>query len=719
MNPAQAAPQTSHASGVSDADLLTQADDHLRAARFNEAARLLGRIINRDTTVHILHTLARNLDALKTHHPHLVSPIASAEDSPAFSIGQTDAGLAVVRNTDAGPQPLNNTPLDKIRPTLDKAVDEDQPITLAGLGDGALLAHLAANPPRMLHTQQQVIYVVEPDLSLIRLVMMTRDLTTAIAQPRIQWCLGPTAGETLQQSLINTPHLLSPSHVVFGQPTNAALVDGLITPAVKARNAHDDNQLLKIKRWDEAQSADKLAELLSDNPPRTPRVLLFTSRFTTVLQYATADTAEAFEQLGWETRTLIEPADHLRCNASAVVDVVAEYQPDVIFQIDHLRGEFHTLLPANIPFVCWVQDHLPNLIHPSAGKSVQLRDYVLTAVASRYTREYHYPARQCIALSKLTRLPKLPNASLANGDDLVFVSNASTPTDQDIEAITDNFRHQPVAAAMMEDCCRRIAAVYEQGRALPTQLDIVEVLEQTERDHNGRIDDPTKRDAVIHLLFNRLNNNLYRQQAVAWAADAADRLNLNLALFGSGWEDHPRFAPYARGPIAYGQPLEQLTRHARINLQVVPFQCTHQRLLDGIAAGGFFLVRSHPFDALAQQLAEHLQAHPDTRSLEDLPDALRQRARPLTWIGDPVCVTRDWLACGLVRHDTTALPQLDAVTFDSPDTLQQRIAHYIDNPDARAAVTEAQRRYVAETFSYTAGMSRVIREIRTRLKEEA
>ena len=43
-------------------------------------------------------------------------------------------------------------------------------------------------------------------------------------------------------------------------------------------------------------------------------------------------------------------------------------------------------------------------------------------------------------------------------------------------------------------------------------------------------------------------------------------------------------------------PLEDLTRRSRINLQIVPFITLHQRLLDGLVAGGFFLVRDNPAD---------------------------------------------------------------------------------------------------------------------------
>src|SRR5947209_7796530 len=86
-------------------------------------------------------------------------------------------------------------------------------------------------------------------------------------------------------------------------------------------------------------------------------------------------------------------------------------------------------------------------------------------------------------------------------------------------------------------------------------------------------------------------------------------MGLRVGLYGAGWEKHPQLAKYARGPVAFGADLDELTRHSAINLQIVPFLCLHQRLLDGISAGGFFLIREHPSDVAPQVLLDLLEAH--------------------------------------------------------------------------------------------------------------
>ena len=54
------------------------------------------------------------------------------------------------------------------------------------------------------------------------------------------------------------------------------------------------------------RSAAACAAALTLDDGARPRVMLVTSRFTTVLQYAARDAAAAFEKLGCETLTVIE-----------------------------------------------------------------------------------------------------------------------------------------------------------------------------------------------------------------------------------------------------------------------------------------------------------------------------------------------------------------------------------------------------------------------------
>src|SRR5207247_108876 len=151
--------------------------------------------------------------------------------------------------------------------------------------------------------------------------------------------------------------------------------------------------------------------------------LLLTSRFTTVLQHSTRDAADALARLGWETRVLIEPSSHHHMPSRGVRGAVLEFRPDVVITIDHLRRDRPGIIPPALPFICWIQDNLANLTNRDAGASITARDFILTCSQPQYTRDFGYPARQCVYLQKLTRVPPRPAAWTSDGDDLAFVSN--------------------------------------------------------------------------------------------------------------------------------------------------------------------------------------------------------------------------------------------------------------------------------------------------------
>lgn len=704
---------TTQPSTAADEQLRDEGERLLAAGNYCAAARRFGRMVHRDPAAQLLRCFARNLAAFDERDPRLARAIATADDDGRYRIAATDDGdLALTRTDGAGAFVSVEQVADAVR----QLGERNEPITLAGVGDGRLLCHVAANPPVLHLTQQQPVFVIEPDLALLRAVCMTRPMGGAdgpITQPRVQWCIGPEAGDRLDTLLEAEPMLPAPTRVIHVNGNDLVFVENRVNPAICARRARQDADVARIADWDQQQTAESLTALLGDHPPRQPRVLCLTTRFSTVLQHAMRDARAAFESLGWHTQLFIESADHHRCTPASVAAAVAGYRPDLIVQIDHLRAEFGQVLPRRVPFVCWVQDHLRNLVTEEAGASIADRDFVLTAVRAMYEADHGYPGRQCIALGKLTRMPAVTRSE-ADGQDIVFVSNASRRPEELAEEIAVDFDRQPVAAALVRAVCRRMIGTYRDGGVLHTPYDIDRLFADEEQQRRCAFNDPSIRRKLVLVLAQKLNNTLYRQQALQWAAGVADDLGLSLGLYGSGWDAHPTLSRFARGPVSYGPDLEALTRRSRINLQIVPFTCLHQRLLDGIAAGGFFLVRAHPYDADAPRVAKWL-----SDGGGDWPSELSAARDRLHWIGEPAEIARDWLEMGWMRPGEPALPRLDEVTFSDAATLRQRIERYREDDAARRAVVDAQRRAVAERFSYAAGMRRVIGTIRQRIMEDA
>lgn len=717
------------------------AELHIQRGRWREAARLLSRIVDRDVATEMKRNLARNMAAMQRHRPAVFEALDNAEPRRTYHIVAGAGGQAVVCHVMEDGRQVSLTPGNAPKKAMDEALgsladvaEEGQAIGLCGIGDGYLLGHLAHHPPRLVHGMQQVVHLYEPDAQLVRVVMLLHDFTGPqgpIEQMRFQWYLGPTWQKQFTEHICADLHLPAPAATVSQSLDIDAIHLGM-KAASEAYAAVDQQFDEQIQAYYAGLPADHFQQIFADRPPRPPRVLLLTTRFSSVLQYSTRDAAHGMAQCGWETRILIEPSDYHGQPRPAVRHAVAEFKPDLIFQIDHHRHEHEGVFPDKLPFVCWIQDHLPNLTSEEVGRKLGLRDYVLTAVAPMYSGIYQYPRRQCIDLSKLTRVPKLPVRWRSRGDDLAFVSNASQVPAALAEQLENAIQPFLEDLTLIREVCRRMIRLYDEGGSLATAYEVRRFYARCERDTGRFLTHGEARDRLLRILTEKLNNALYRQQALQWAADIAAERGLTFSLYGTGWEEHGQFAPYARGVVKYGEDLEELTRNTRINLQIVPYHCMHQRLLDGLVAGGFFLVRSHPYDHLTQELSDYIDAHNlhavrDIHEAFDLLDKAKHeqfqqllfRCACLSEFGDVVALVQAWRQAKLLLPGKPALPHLAEVAFDSKAALAQRIDRFIEDDAARTEIRQAQRLHVADRLSYTAGMQRVVRAIAERLNTES
>lgn len=95
-------------------------------------------------------------------------------------------------------------------------------------------------------------------------------------------------------------------------------------------------------------------------------------------------------------------------------------------------------------------------------------------------------------------------------------------------------------------------------------------------------------DGLFRLFYWRLNDTIYRHVVLEWA----DELGVDLHLYGRGWENHPKFAKYARGAIDHGSELNIAYQAARRCLHLNIAQGMHQRIHEIMASNGSLLVRT-------------------------------------------------------------------------------------------------------------------------------
>jgi hypothetical protein len=582
----------------------------------------------------------------------------------------------------------------------------------------------------------QPVFVIEPDPRVMLHCLMLHDYTGAagpIEQRRFSWFVGSRWEQELEEAVLDDLMLGCPQiGVGLGLQSDAvhSKLQGLVSELVR----RDGQAKERVERYYAGRSARDAATALAPGASRRPRVLLLTTRFSTVLQYSTRDTAAAFEALGWEARVLIEPSPAHRLYHTAMRAELDRFRPDLVFQIDHLRHEHGDMFPPGLPFVCWVQDHLPHL-GGKTGRRVGPSDFVLTDAVPTYVNDFEYPPGQLIPMSKLTSVT-MPaghtgsGASAPDNRDVVFVSNASRVPEELLEERLAAFTGPPEQRAVIETSARRIIERYAAGGAIATYPDVRAVL----REVQAEVGIELTRDELAAIgpwLCHPFCDALYRQQALRWSASAAGKLGLSLGLYGNGWDKHRDFARYARGPVENGPALHELTRRSAFNLQIVPYLCLHQRLLDGLGAGGFFLVREHLADVAPQAMSDLLAAHcprqvaslprarasipPEAREAFDvLADGCR-RCLCATGTEDPIEVVRSWEQAELLVPGRGVLPHLGEVSFTDESTLRERLETFLSHPGRCEQIAAAQRAGVCERLTYESGMRRTIETIRQRL----
>ncbi len=710
--------------------------------QWRETIAILQRLEDPDLGSQLKLRLARNLLLLQEKRPDVYETVVGNNPRSECDIQRLSTGQFTIVQTLPGQRSKSpshsHDPRDDANQLLDsvsKVINKNEAILLAGIGDGYALDALPSQITEAIEGLRPTIYIVEPDPEVLLHVLMIHDYTQKdgpIECESYLWFVGVSWEEQFRHAMVNDLLLPDPS-TVFRQSLRGAEVLDPINKIVKERSAPNTAFIKELNDYYETLDRETLVNLLSPHPPRPPRLLVLTSQFTTVLQYSARDVIDAFKELGWETRLVIEPKPYHRITHIGLRQILVDFKPDIFFQIDHLRYESSQLYHPNLPIVCWIQDKLPNLIHPAAGKSISTRDFVLGPNRPTYVQEHGYPQRQWIDMGKLSRVPKRPAKWDSDGDDLVYVSNASQRGEDLSDQLLNETAGGETGKRIVRACCKRLMQIYRDGQSVETSYQILTIVREVEEELNVTIRNDQNRGSLVTRLVHPLNDALYRQQGLIWAARIAERLGLTLSIYGKGWDQHPDLANYARGYVSYGSDLEDLTRRSKINLRLEPLPTlAHQRMTDGLISGGFFLSRRSIAEDRAQALANFLHEHADesvetveqameavpTKYHKELSELVTRTAQTIDTIHDPIMGTRLCQRIGMLAPHGRVLPRLDEISFQDEATLQACIERFINKPQQRVDIAQAQRQHVEQRMTYPTGMRRMIEQIRELIATE-
>lgn len=475
------------------------------------------------------------------------------------------------------------------------------------------------------------------------------------------------------------------------------------------------------------------------------RVLNLTTRYSTVTQHVMRDLAAAFRRRGCQADVVTEPHDFAgRIDTWALL---ADRPYDLVIVLNHLRSSLADQIHPNIPYVCWVQDYMPELWTEQAGQSVGALDLVIGRDRGILTMLHGYPPSQFIEAGNLTDPGTYGNEPVPEADlapyrcDVSYISHASATPEQLIDGVAE--RSSPPFGPYL----RRVLGLMRQRlqeSGFVSLIDTFAFMHQAERESDGLSLTPTERRMNVHPLVLCIFDRLFRHEALQWVADWADARSRSFRLFGRGWEDHPTLGRFACGDIENGYAVRCACQASRINLQINGYSSLHQRLLDSLACGGFVLTRYNPNDFIRRpmlrlqrilrsrqvthltQLLQLAQQAPEVSDLLEELVSLRQpriapasdpaRRRelelmhevgdfPHALLGDEMLLD-SFLTQRFLPHRLAGdIPGFERTTFADRLALHMLLDRYIDDRSARRGLAEAMRRDVLahDTYDMLAG----------------
>ncbi|WP_428937953.1 glycosyltransferase family protein [Fontivita pretiosa] len=591
-----------------------------------------------------------------------------------------------------------------------------EPVMVAGLDQGWLwqaLYDLPCHTPRT-PGHRPPLYLLTRSLERLWVVLHLHDWRNLLADARARLFAGKDVIHQLRNAMLRDMHIPWAKLCVTIDPTiwpAGTSVDSLWQAAHQHANARMQQLTRQIEAIYAGLDVKTIVRRLRGEPMR---IMGITSLYTTFLQHSMNDWLQAMHELGHDTRLIIEQADHEIANPLCFAQAVVDYRPDLILLIDHYRAEMPGL-PRAIPCVMWVQDKLPTIFSSQAGAAQGPRDYCLGFGRAALGQQYGYPQSRFmpaqVGVNHRRFAPRqLGPAEIEKyGCDISFVSHASTPATALLSEQLQ--RADPDARKLLIDVFEQMRGVYDGGQAIPHASHIQTFIDSSLARLRLRLDE-TSKQSLFDFFNHRINNAMFRHQALQWAAD----LGLKLHLYGRGWEQHPRFARFARGVACHQTELAAIYQASRINLQITPFGAVHQRLFEGLSAGGFFLIRYCPGDIIERIYQQIYEWCVDNDVTDDA--TLRAKAPPTvqalldqvrTVLGvDPFAIHSSFLDLlrlsddgGYIRSAGSIWPEYDQVCFRSAAELRQRVEQFLNDPHRRATIAHSMRAAVIERFSYT------------------
>jgi hypothetical protein len=676
--------------------------------------------------------LVANLAAMATRYPKLAEQLHALEPKTSYFILVSPDRVTLGAGDGSHVKPLPNILPPAGAVELGKKCFPrdlcDRPVAIAGEDLGWLWNTLYSLPCKadIAPGYRPPLYFLIRDVQRLWAILHIQDWQKLLADARVRLFVGDNAFEDFKASLPQNVHIPWPKVSVAVDPTlwpSNLSVDELTSNALQPATQRLTRAQAELRDYCDRFTPQTIAARFTSGQPM--KVLGVTSLYTTFLQHSMRDWLGAFSRLGHQTELAIESADHeLPCNLS-IAEQAARFKPDLVLMIDHYRTE-SAGLPPGVPCVMWAQDAMPKIYSRQGGAAQGPLDYVIgfSYEKLRLVHELGYPAdrylQATIGMDERRFTPRPANDPQLSPYlcDVALVTHASIPAAEIVQVeINRNPLHS--AKQLLSRIYENLRAIYDAGDAVVAPPAIRRIIDQCLLD--CRMDpNPDLLKQLYDLFYNRVNNALFRHQTLHWLVE----LGIDFRLYGKGWEKNPSFKKYARGVAENQGQLSLIYQASRINLQLSPLGSLHQRVMEGLASGGFFLMRRGDGDILGRYYATlhdycqragittdaALRACADPQIQQTLQQTIQMHQC------DVFAETYSFMQLLETMHESNYLcsagsiwgEDFDKTSFASKSELRDKVAHFLNNPSERQQLTASMLKPVLERFTYEKTSSRLI-----------
>ena len=686
---------------------------------------------------------ARNMRALQQHRPavyrQLLTLFPVEMNSRHYRPVRAKAGWkTIVVRTIEGDRLIN--PIDDPSAAAQRDVaklagpmGQDIPFVLCSISDGYFFEALTREPREHGGGRVTGMYLIEPEPDLLLANLAMHDFSGKrgpIAGRWVEWFVGPDWRDQFVERF-EAQWMLPVPGLVLGRKDMHEPLQSALSLVKDFRKQSAGRQRESALRHGVYTRREELAGHLRGEGGRKPRVLVIGSRFDGPLGDAGDRAVAGFEQLGWECHHLLEAQPHHRMTPLPVWRALGDTKPDLVVTLGERWADRRDVIDPRVPVVRWLIGEDPHAASPAQRASLNLRDFVLSPSSPLADARQGYPARQVLFMPGVVEIAGgLGHTAAADPDgagaDMVYLGQGGADPRDLLAEVAGRLPNAPLRR-LAQAVGEQMLADDAQGRCYATAWEINQLARRLAPQIQGlKLSDKLYRQ-FAGAMFSPFNEALYCQQALAWAVEAAEALGLTLAIHGQGWKANPRFAAYARARPSTAKRRDALIAQSKVNLHIAPSFSLDTKLMDGLAAGGFYLIRRHPADALLPEIVGFLENHCSrpAQTAEQAYHAAPKKHLPrlerlleqARWITDqsggldPIACVRACMHGGLLDKHRVALPRLDMLQFDDGPQLRQRLERFVNAPDQRLDVVKKQRASIQHRLSYSSGLTRIVQRI--------